>query len=193
MSQNKFSFDINARIPNQLGRAGTIHTPHGDIQTPAFMCVGTHGHVKFLSMEDLHAIGAQAMLSNGYHLRNISPTIAQEGGLAKWSGWNGPTLTDSGGFQVMSLGSGIGKVVSMEREKEVVNTPKKERLALVQEDGIQFFDPFTQQEDFIGPKESMEIQCRIGADHHMLRRTHSLALHYNKEAVDAQNAGPEFP
>lgn len=187
MSQNKFSFDINARIPNQLGRAGTIHTPHGDIQTPAFMCVGTHGHVKFLSMEDLHAIGAQAMLSNGYHLRNISPTIAQEGGLAKWSGWNGPTLTDSGGFQVMSLGSGIGKVVSMEREKEVVNTPKKERLALVQEDGIQFFDPFTQQEDFIGPKESMEIQCRIGADIHMaFDELTSLAdtYDYNKEALE---------
>ena len=56
------------------------------------MCVGTYGEVRFMSMEDLHAINAQAMLSNGYHLRNISPEIAQKGGLAAWSGWNGPDV-----------------------------------------------------------------------------------------------------
>lgn len=186
-NKNIFSFEITERIPDSLGRAGIIHTPHGDIKTPAFMCVGTHGKVKFLSMDDLHAIEAQAMLSNGYHLRNSADTIASEGGLAKWSNWNGPTLTDSGGFQVMSLGSGIGKVVSMEREKEVINSPKKERLAHVREDGIQFFDPFTQKEDFIGPKESMEIQCKIGADIHMaFDELTSLAddYDYNVEALD---------
>lgn len=166
-NNNKFSFEITKRIPGQLGRAGIIHTPHGDIKTPAFMCVGTYGEVRFLSMEDLNNINAQAMLSNGYHLRNISPEIAEKGGLAAWSGWNGPTLTDSGGFQVMSLGSGMGKVVSMDREEEVTNTAKKDRLAHVTEDGVNFFDPFTNQEDFIGPEESMQIQCRIGADIHM--------------------------
>lgn len=181
------SFDIEARIPGQLGRAGTIHTPHGDIKTPAFMCVGTHGEVRFLSMENLHSIYAQAMLSNGYHLRNKSYEIAEIGGLAKWSGWNGPTLTDSGGFQVMSLGSGIGKVVSMEREKEVTNAPKKDRLAIVTEDGIHFHDPFTDQDDFIGPKESMDIQNRIGADIHMaFDELTSLAdsYEYNVEALE---------
>ncbi len=184
---NTFSFEIDQRIPGALGRAGVIHTPHGDIKTPAFMCVGTHGEVKFLSMDDLHAIGAQAMLSNGYHLRNKSSDIAKDGGLAKWSGWNGPTLTDSGGFQVMSLGSGIGKVVSMERADEVKNAPKKERLALVTEEGIHFHDPFTDQDDFIGPKESMEIQCRIGADIHMaFDELTSLAdsYEYNQEALE---------
>lgn len=164
---NRFYFEIEKKLPGKLGRAGIIHTPHGDIRTPAFMCVGTNGHVRFLSMDDLHGIQAQAMLSNGYHLRNLSKSIAASGGLAKWSGWNGPTLTDSGGFQVMSLGSGLGKVVSMEREKEVINTEPKDRLAKVTEEGIEFVDPFTEQEDFIGPKESMEIQCRIGADIHM--------------------------
>lgn len=181
------SFEILERIPGHLGRAGVIHTPHGDINTPAFMCVGTHGEVRFVSMEELKSITAQAMLSNGYHLRNLSPEIAKEGGLAKWSGWNGPTLTDSGGFQVMSLGSGIGKVVSMDREKEVVNAPKKDRLAIVTEDGIHFHDPFTDQDDFIGPKESMEIQCRIGADIHMaFDELTSLAdtYEYNKEALE---------
>ena len=182
-----FWFEIEGRIPGKLGRAGTIHTPHGDIQTPAFMCVGTHGEVRYVSSEQLHSISAQAMLSNGYHLRNKSPQIAQEGGLAAWSGWNGPTLTDSGGFQVMSLGSGIGKVVSMDREKEVINAPEKQRLAIVKEDGIEFHDPLTDADDFIGPKESMEIQCRIGADIHMaFDELTSLAdsYEYNKEALE---------
>ncbi len=186
-SNNEFSFEIVKRIPGELGRAGIIHTPHGDIKTPAFMCVGTHGKVKFLSMDDLASVGAQAMLSNGYHLRNASPEIAKKGGLAAWSGWNGPTLTDSGGFQVMSLGSGIGKVVSMDREDEVVNAHKKDRLAHVTEEGIRFIDPVSEKEDFIGPKESMEIQCRIGADIHMaFDELTSLAdtYEYNVEALE---------
>lgn len=166
-NNNQFSFEITERIPGKLGRAGIIHTPHGDIKTPAFMSVGTNGAVRFISMEDLKSINAQAMLSNGYHLRNISEEIAENGGLAEWSGWQGPTLTDSGGFQVMSLGSGLGKVVSMKREQEVVNTAPKDRLAHVSEDGVHFHDPFTHQDDFIGPEESMQIQCRIGADIHM--------------------------
>lgn len=183
---NTFSFEIEKRMPGRLGRAGIIHTPHGDIKTPAFMCVGTYGQVKYLTMDNLEEIGAQAMLSNGYHLRTKSEEIAKDGGLAAWSGWNGPTLTDSGGFQVMSLGSGIGKVVSMERENEVINADPKERLAKVTEDGILFTDPFTGEEGFIGPKESMEIQCRIGADIHMaFDELTSLAddYDYNKEAL----------
>lgn len=166
-NNNTFSFEITKKIPGKLGRAGIIHTPHGDIKTPAFMTVGTKGEVRFVSMEDMNHIHAQAMLSNGYHLRNASFEIAEKGGLASWSGWNGPTLTDSGGFQIMSLGSGRGKVVSMKREQEVINTDPKDRLTSVSEKGVQFIDPFTNQEDFIGPEESMQIQCRIGADIHM--------------------------
>lgn len=185
-NDNKFYFEITERIPGKLGRAGIIHTPHGDIKTPAFMTVGTKGEVKFVSMEELKEITAQAMLSNGYHLRNKADEIAKNGGLAEWSGWDGPTLTDSGGFQVMSLGSGLGKVVSMKREQEVVNTDPKERLAHVTEDGVEFFDPFTNQKDFIGPEESMQIQCKIGADIHMAYdELTSLAdsYEYNVEAL----------
>ncbi len=166
-NNNRFYFEITKKIPGKLGRAGIIHTPHGDIKTPAFMSVGTKGEVRFLSMDELKSVNAQAMLSNGYHLRNQSKEIAKQGGLAEWSGWNGPTLTDSGGFQIMSLGSGCGKVVSMEREREVTNADPKDRLAHVKEDGVHFKDPFTNQDDFIGPEESMQIQCRIGADIHM--------------------------
>ena len=185
-NNNKFYFEITQKIPGKLGRAGIIHTPHGDIKTPAFMCVGTYGAIRFLSMDDLRSINAQAMLSNGYHLRNTSKEIAEQNGLAEWSNWNGPTLTDSGGFQVMSLGSGMGKVVSMDREKQVTNADPKDRLAHVTEDGVYFHDPFTDQDDFIGPEESMQIQCRIGADIHMAYdELTSLAdsYEYNVEAL----------
>lgn len=181
-----FSFQIEHKIPGFLGRAGIIKTPHGEIKTPAFMTVGTQGYVRFLQPEDLVSIGAQAMLSNGYHLRRTSFEIAEQKGLSNWSGWHGPTLTDSGGFQVMSLGSGLGKVVSMDKERGVTNTAHKERLAHVTEDGVHFTDPFDGQPDFIGPEESMQIQCRIGADIHMaFDELTSLAddYEYNKEAL----------
>ena len=144
------------------------------------------GYVKNLSNDDMQDIKAQAMLSNGYHLRGKSAEIAKDGGLAKYSGWNGPTLTDSGGFQVMSLGSGLGKVVSMEREDKVINTAHKDRLAKVSGKGVDFTDPFTGEPDFIGPEESMRIQCEIGADIHMaFDELTSLAdtYEYNKKAL----------
>lgn len=179
-------FRVEKRLANGLGRAGVILTPHGEIKTPAFMVVGTMGEVKFMSNEDLRKVGAQAMLCNGYHLRRKSGELAEAGGLAKWNGWNGPTLTDSGGFQVMSLGSGLGKVVSMERERGVINTAHKERLAKVSEKGVSFIDPFDGKPDFIGPEESMQIQCKIGADIHMaFDELTSLAdsYEYNVEAM----------
>lgn len=179
-------FEIKQKIAGSLGRAGVIKTAHGEIKTPAFMVVGTRGEVRCLSFEDLRSVGAQAMLSNGYHLRRKSREIAAGGGLAKWSGWEGPTLTDSGGFQVMSLGSGLGKVVSMKRENQVVNTAHKDRLAKVSEKGVAFIDPFDRQPDLIGPEESMQIQCRIGADIHMaFDELTSLAdtYEYNVEAL----------
>lgn len=179
-------FEIEEKLENGLGRAGTIKTAHGEIKTPAFMVVGTQGFVKNLTNEDLRLVKAQAMLSNGYHLRNKSSEIAESGGLAEWSGWKGPTLTDSGGFQVMSLGSGLGKVVSMERKDGLTNTVHKERLARVEEAGVYFTDPFNGRPDFIGPEESMQIQCRIGADIHMaFDELTSLAdsYEYNVEAL----------
>ncbi len=99
-------FEITKAIPGSLGRAGVIKTAHGEIKTPAFMAVGTHGYVRFLPPSDLHSLGAQAMLSNGFHLRRQSSEIAKAGGLAKWIpgpcqveedsslAWQGPTLTD---------------------------------------------------------------------------------------------------
>lgn len=199
------NFRVEKRLRNGLGRVGVIETAHGTIKTPAFMAVGTNGYVRFLSATDLRDCGAQAMLSNGYHLRRKSTQIASAGGLAEWQprenespeperqdgmsveAWKGPTLTDSGGFQVMSLGSGLGKVVAMDRVDEVHNTAHKERLARVSEEGVNFIDPFDGQADFIGPEESMQIQCRIGADIHMaFDELTSLAdsYEYNIEAME---------
>lgn len=189
-------FTVEKVLPNGLGRAGTIKTAHGEIKTPAFMAVGTHGYVKFLDQKMLRETGAEAMLSNGYHLRRQATLITKTGGLANWqpertdgqdnTPWQGPTLTDSGGFQVMSLGSGLGKVVAMDRVEEVHNTAHKERLALVNEEGVSFTDPFDGRPDFIGPEESMRFQCEIGADIHMaFDELTSLAddYDYNVEAL----------
>lgn len=170
-------FKIDKVLPNGLGRIGTIKTAHGEIKTPAFTAVGTKGEVKFISMEELHELNAQAMLSNGYHLRNKAAEIAVAGGLAEYSGWKGPTVTDSGGFQIMSLGDGFGKKVAMTKELgvKVKRDESDKGRAIVTEEGVEFTDPKCLAEDydgpeikdFIGPEESMRIQCQIGADIHM--------------------------
>lgn len=148
-------------------RAGIIHTPHGDIMTPTFTVVGTYGTVKFIPPEMLRQIGAQAMLSNGYHLYRRADEIAERGGLAAYSGWDGPTLSDSGGFQVMSLGSGIGKVISMDRvdiAREARNSDPGQRLAKVTDDGVEFTNPIDGKLEVFTPETSMETQFQIGAD-----------------------------
>src|SRR6266404_1938517 len=101
-----FSFTIDAECPETWARAGTIKTPHGTIQTPIFMPVGTQATVKSVSPEELREAGATIILANTYHLmlRPGSQLIADFGGLHGFMGWDGPILTDSGGFQIFSLG-----------------------------------------------------------------------------------------
>ena len=147
-------------------RAGVIRTPHGDIKTPNFNLVGTMGLVRFLPPSDMRAVGAQVMLSNGYHLYRRATVISASGGLARWSGWQGPTFTDSGGFQVMSLGSGLGKVISMAGDKADQGELREpdERLALVDEEGVEFRDPFSGRIIKFTPEISIATQHKIGAD-----------------------------
>src|SRR5438270_10211645 len=103
---SSFSFTIDSECPGTWARAGTIRTPHGSIRTPIFMPVGTQGTVKSVSPEELRAAGAQIILANTYHLmlRPGSELVASLGGLHSFMHWDGPILTDSGGFQVFSLG-----------------------------------------------------------------------------------------
>ena len=115
--QRDFSFQIVAKDENfPYMRAGEISTPHGKILTPAFQTVGTEAHVRFVDMEMLKRIGAQVLLSNGYHNFHQNAQIDMAGGLAEFNGWNGPTTTDSAGFQVQSLGNSAGKVISIGQE-----------------------------------------------------------------------------
>lgn len=167
--KSDFSFDIavrgDANFP--LARAGVIHTPHGEILTPTFTVVGTHAEVKSLPPDNLRSIGVQAVLSNGYHLLRRAVMIDASGGLTQFSGWGGPTLTDSGGFQVMSLGSGLGKIVSMDQKDEMIVerlTRKEERLALVDDEGVEFRDPFSSRIIKFTPEMSIATQHKLGAD-----------------------------
>lgn len=148
-------------------RTGIIHTPHGDVVTPNFNLVGTYGNVRFMSPEDMRAVHTQVMLSNGYHLYRRATVISASGGLAKWSGWNGPTFTDSGGFQVMSLGSGLGKVISMDiasgsHPEKLTETD--DRLARVDDEGVVFRDPYNSRIIKFTPELSIQTQHKIGAD-----------------------------
>src|ERR1700694_4799975 len=104
-----FSFDVQHRDPLSRARAGVIQTAHGPIETPVFMPVGTQATVKALSPDDLRAVEAQFILANTYHLylRPGADLVAEFGGLHAFMQWDRPIMTDSGGFQVFSLGSAL--------------------------------------------------------------------------------------
>src|SRR5687768_5855830 len=141
----RFAFVPGASLPNGLGRSGVITTPHGTIRTPAFVAVGTKATVKAVLTESMAALGAQAVLANAYHLylQPGADVIAAAGGLGRFMNWPRPTFTDSGGFQVMSLGVGFKKVLAMNvdglEDDDVIATGKT-RLAQVDDDGVTFTD-----------------------------------------------------
>ena len=103
-----FSWNIKKKLKNSKARVGVISTPHGDIETPAFIFCATKAALKSFSTADAKKNNTQIILSNTYHLmlQPGSDLIAKHGGLHKFTGWNGPMLTDSGGFQIFSLGNG---------------------------------------------------------------------------------------
>lgn len=144
-SRTVMSFRFTLEATSERARAGSFETPHGTIQTPVFMPVGTHSTVKTLTFRHLKEdIQAQIVLGNAYHLylRPGHETIREAGGLHGWTGWQKPFLTDSGGFQVFSL----------------------TRLRKITEDGVAFRDPMTGNSHFISPEISMAIQNALGAD-----------------------------
>ena len=159
-------FSIHNRLAGKHGRTGIIHTPHGDIKTPAFIPVGTQASLKSLTPEQLKSTGAQAVLVNAYHLylRPGSPLIDQAGGIHKFMNWDGPTFSDSGGFQVMSLGVGFKKVIDMTGEKPDKKLGKKDKLAWISDDGVTFKSHLDGSKHVFTPERSMQIQHEIGAD-----------------------------
>ncbi|HEY5821068.1 MAG TPA: tRNA guanosine(34) transglycosylase Tgt [Propionibacteriaceae bacterium] len=169
MSSPGFAFTPRTSLPGRAGRTGTIQTPHGTIQTPAFIAVGTKATVKAVLPESLRELGAQAVLANAYHLylQPGADIVEAAGGLGRFMNWPGPTFTDSGGFQVLSLGVGFKKVLAMNTsglgDDEVIAAGKT-RLAHVDDEGVTFTSHLNGTKHRFTPEVSMQIQHQLGAD-----------------------------
>jgi queuine tRNA-ribosyltransferase len=164
-----FSFKVDKSLKGSLGRTGQITTPHGVIKTPAFIPVGTKATLKSVLPESIKDFGAQAVLANAYHLylQPGSDLIDEAGGVGKFMNWDGPTFTDSGGFQVLSLGVGFKKVIAMDEktfQADDVIADKKERLAHVDDDGVTFKSHLDGSLHRFTPEVSMQVQHQLGAD-----------------------------
>src|SRR3989338_6541994 len=166
------NFKIEKRTPRSGTRAGTITTPHGVIRTPCFAPVGTKANVKGILPSALTTLGAEVVLANTYHLY-LQPgeKIVQDAGwLGKFMGWQGPTMTDSGGFQVFSLGSDFDKKVGKIGGKRNTATggnkemPTNISLAKIDDEGVSFKSPKDGSIHRFTPERSIEIQRDIGAD-----------------------------
>lgn len=166
------NFSIKKKMPRALGRAGILTTPHGKIETPAFVVVGTKASVKALSPEQVATLGAQVVLANTYHLY-LEPgdeRVKKAGGLNLFMNWQGPTMTDSGGFQAFSLGVAFGtnvsKIAKGEKNGESINEENGDEVALakIDEDGVTFRSHLDGGEHRFTPERSIEIQHNIGAD-----------------------------
>ncbi|MDP1712279.1 MAG: tRNA guanosine(34) transglycosylase Tgt [Candidatus Nanopelagicaceae bacterium] len=168
MNSSDYSFEITTSSLG-LARAGTITTPHGPIQTPCFTPVGTKATVKSVLPESMKDLGAQVLLANAYHLylQPGADVLNEAGGLGKFMNWSGPTITDSGGFQVLSLGVGFKKILAMDakifRSDEVI-AHNKDRLAHVDQDGVTFKSHVDGSMHRFTPEVSMQVQHQIGAD-----------------------------
>ena len=141
---SSFSFTVRQKSTGSNARLGTFSTPHGPIKTPCFMPVGTKATVKTLTPEDLKSLGAQIVLANTYHLalRPGADLVKKMGGLHKWMNWNGPILTDSGGFQVFSLA----------------------KMNKITDDGVEFQSHLDGKKHFFTPELAIQIQEKLGAD-----------------------------
>jgi len=167
VQSTQFPFEFLHADTKTQARRGRLHLPHGVVETPAFMPVGTQGTVKGLTIDHVAATGAQILLGNTYHLalRPGSELIAELGGLHRFMGWNKPILTDSGGFQIFSLGE----------------------MNKVTEDGATFKSHLDGSKIHLRPEDSIRIQEQLGSDIAMVL-DHVIALPASDEAVlDASN------
>ena len=170
MEQNNFSFTVKEKSSNTFARCGVLKTPHGEIQTPVFMPVGTRATVKAVEPRELEELGAQIILGNTYHLylRPGADLVAKAGGLHKFMNWNRPILTDSGGFQVFSLAN----------------------LNKITDEGVEFKSHLDGSTHFFTPEKSMEVQNKLGSDIIMAFdecSTYGVTYEYARKALDRTN------
>lgn len=179
---------IEAKTPSGA-RAGVLHTPHGDILTPAFVPVATKADIKGIESAKFPALGVQTLIANTYHLYLSGlDAVEKGGGVAKFMNWNGPTMTDSGGFQVFSLGTGFGKKISKFVAEPAQNFSSDSgesgessasasptiydedlatshgKLAIIDDEGVSFTSHLDGSLHRFTPERSVEIQHRLGAD-----------------------------
>ena len=183
MADKPITFEILKKQQGTLGRAGVIHTPHGDIETPAFVVVGTKGTVKSIKPDDMRDyVGNQVALANTYHLflQPGDDVVKEAGGLHKFANWDMPTITDSGGFQVFSLGAAFGKGVTKFASGEVTEEAKQQyhglnvytkelasehgKLCIIDEEGVTFTSHIDGSMHRFTAERSIDIQHNIGAD-----------------------------
>jgi len=177
MMKRPVSLQIEKKDTKSLARAALINTPHGVIQTPAFIPVGTKATIKGMQPEQFKALGIQSLIANTYHLY-LSPgedLIEKAGGIHRFMNANMPIMTDSGGFQVFSLGEGFGKKVNKFIPEKVTPAPgvavydeelasSHGKLAIVDDEGVSFTSHHDGTLHRFTPERSIEIQHKIGAD-----------------------------
>ena len=176
---NEFRFKVLAKDTKTNARVGEITTPHGVIKTPAFVPVGTQGSVKSLSPEEIKESGTQIFFVNTYHmyLRPGIEVVEQLGGLHIFMGWDGPIITDSGGFQVFSLGRDkkdgnriLDQNISSSRHDTGNQTIKQDQcssLVRITDDGVEFRSHWDGSKHLFTPELAMEWQWKLGSDIHI--------------------------
>jgi len=190
-------FTIEKNLTGHMGRAGQIETEHGVINTPAFVPVATKATIKSLTPEQVSGLGAQAVLANTYHLY-LQPgdeVVRDAGGLHSFMNWKGPTMTDSGGFQVFSLGAaygkGLSKILKNKDEElllgQVLRREEVKKIATIDPNGVMFRSHLDGSAHYFTPEKSIEIQHNLGADiifaFDECTSPHE-SNHYQREALD---------
>jgi queuine tRNA-ribosyltransferase len=152
------------RDPGSQARAGVLRTAHGEVRTPAFVPLATKATVKGLLPAEVAALGYDMVLGNTFHLF-LDPghdLIARFGGLHGFMGWDRPIVTDSGGFQVFSMGHGT--VADEVKGRSPMGSERRGRILAIEEDGVRFRSYLDGSEQWLGPERSMEIQAALGSD-----------------------------
>ncbi|MGB0935473.1 MAG: tRNA guanosine(34) transglycosylase Tgt [Alphaproteobacteria bacterium] len=162
MTYPNFSFEITFQSPNSMARLGRLSTPHGVVETPAFIFCATKAAIKGATPKQMKEADTQIILSNTYHLM-LQPggdLVQKMGGLHKFMGWDGPMLTDSGGYQIFSLGHGsVSQEIKGKRSGE-----KRRTLVKITEEGARFKSYIDGSMHMLTPEESITIQHKLGAD-----------------------------
>jgi queuine tRNA-ribosyltransferase len=164
------NFKIVKKSKISNARLGLLETSHGVVETPSLVPVATQAVIKTLTSEEAAETGSQILISNTFHL-HLKPgekVVAKAGGLHAFMNWKRPIMTDSGGFQVFSLGFGkdsaIGKILKTDSEQEKITQSQQPKEIKITDDGVFFRSPVDGAKLFLGPKESMKIQEQLGAD-----------------------------